>query len=325
MMHPLDVTSRLLVTGGTGFVGRSLLRWLADPRHGLVGLRPTLVSRAPGAFAARYPELAARVDFLEGDVRSFRFPDAGFTHVLHGAMDTSSAAHARPDELRATIVDGTRHVLACATAVGARRVLYLSSGAAYGTQPSGLEQLPEDFSGAPDPKDPVSVHGLAKRDAEALCAAWGTTDRSASSARLFAFVGVDLPRDQHFAIGNFIGDALARRPLEVKGDGSPVRSYLDATDLSEWLVTLLGRGAPGRLYNVGSDEAVDIATLARTVADVVSPGLEVRIAKARADYAGRHRYVPSIARVKRELGLAVRVPLAEAIRRTADWHRRRGP
>jgi dTDP-glucose 4,6-dehydratase len=310
---------RLLVTGGTGFVGRSLLRWLAQP--GRAQVRPTLLSRDPARFAARFPDLAARVQLLPGDVRRFEPPSAGFTHVLHGATDTSAEAHAHPDVIRETILLGTRRALEVAERVGAGRVLMLSSGAVYGPQPAHLAALPETFAGALDPADPGTSYGRAKLEAEALCEAWTAPGRSASVGRLFAFVGPDLALDAHFAIGNFLSDALAGRPILVKGDGSPVRTYLHQDDLAAWLWTLLVSGAPGRRYNVGSDEVVDMAGLARLVAGEVHPGLEVRVARARADYAGRQRYVPDLSRVKAELGLAVTVPLAEAIRRTAAWHR----
>jgi len=312
---------RLLVTGGTGFVGRSLLRWLAASGGALAALRPTLLTRDPHHFRARHPELAARVELVAGDVRTFAVPPGGYSHVLHGATDTSPQAHAHPEVIRETILQGTRQVLEAAGRAGARRLLFLSSGAVYGPQPAHLAQLPEEFEGALDPQDPGTSYGRAKQEAEALCQAWTAPGRSASVARLFAFVGPDLPLDQHFAVGNFLRDALAGRPIEVKGDGTPVRTYLFQEDLAEWTWALLQRGAPGRAYNVGSDQAVDMAALARLVVEVVHPGLEVRVARARADYGGRHRYVPSVQRVKAELGLEVRVGLREALRRTAAAHR----
>lgn len=272
----------------------------------------------------RFPELAVGLDWIQGDVGDFRPPPGRFTHVLHGATDTTMDAAARPEELTRAIVEGTRHVLATADACGATRVLFLSSGAVYGPQPEHLEEIPETYEGAPPEADAAAAYGRAKRVAERLCVDWSEKPgRAAVIARLFAFVGEDLPLDGHFAIGNFIRDALAGGPISVRGDGTPVRAYLSGSCLSEWLWTLLERGPGGRAFNVGSDEAVDMAHLARLVADVVAPGTEVRVARARPDYAGRLRYVPSIARARAELGLEVRVPLAEAIGAVAAWHRDR--
>ena len=160
---------------------------------------------------------------------------------------------------------------------------------------------------------------LAKRAAEHLC----TLYRDAYGleivvARCFAFVGRDLPLDVHFAIGNFIRDALYADAIEVAGDGSPLRTYLDQDDLAHWLVTLLERGQAGQSYNVGSDEVVSIGELAHLVRDIIAPQKPVHIRRLPSGNAGRNRYVPDIRRARDELGLKVRIPLAEAIRRAGD-------
>ena len=125
--------------------------------------------------------------------------------------------------------------------------------------------------------------------------------------------------DAHFAIGNFISDALRGGPITVKGDGSPMRSYLYASDLAVWLWTVLFKGRSGRAYNVGSEDALNIAALAHEVAAAVPQKVRVQIASAPAPGAPVHRYVPSTARARAELCLSADVPLREAIRRTQDW------
>lgn len=325
--HLLPRGTRLFMTGGTGFVGRSLLRAVLDPssRFAAGDLHITVLSRSPERFLAEHRVLAAdkRIEWIQGDVRSFVAPQERYTHVIHAATDTSVAAAQRPLELIDVIVSGTRRVLDFAARCEAQKVVFTSSGSVYGSQPAQVERLEESFCGAPDTSDPASASGQAKRLAEQLCSiAFHESGLPVKVARLFAFIGEELPLDAHFAIGNFIRDALAGRPIEVQGDGSPVRTYLYGGDLAVWLLTILERGRPNRAYNVGSDEAISIADLAQRVADHVAPGAPVRIAGRRADYAGRLRYVPSIERAKADLGLRVDTPLDEAIRRTAAWHRR---
>lgn len=324
-LRRLDGAS-LLVTGGTGFFGRWLLGLLAQARSDLgIDLTATVLSRDPAAFAARHPGLAAQsfLHLVGGDVRNFTVPDGRVTHVLHAATDTSAAADRDPDTLISGIVDGTRRVLDIAAQAGARRLLYVSSGAVYGRQPPGLAAIPEDYPGACDPLDPRSAYGHAKRLAEHLCvsrAARGGPE--AVIARCFAFVGPGLPLDGHFAIGNFIRDAFAGRPIVVAGDGTPMRSYLYAGDLAAWLVALLVRGRSGAAYNVGSDEGLSIADLARRVAKLI-PGQAVEIRGVPEPDAPRNRYLPDIGRARRELGLDVWTPLDAAILATvADAHRR---
>jgi dTDP-glucose 4,6-dehydratase len=133
-------------------------------------------------------------------------------------------------------------------------------------------------------------------------------------------VGPYLPLDAHFAIGNFIGDALQGGPIRIAGDGSPYRSYLYAADLARWLWTILLRGQSARPYNVGSTDALSIHDLAHLVARTVSPGVKVDVAQVRVAGAVAERYVPSVTRAEIELGLRGTVPLAEGVRRTAAWH-----
>ena len=72
-------------------------------------------------------------------------------------------------------------------------------------------------------------------------------------------------------------DALHGDSIQVAGDGTPLRTYLDQEDLAHWLLTLLERGRPGGAYNVGSDEVVSIAALAHRVRDLLAPGKPVEI------------------------------------------------
>ena len=141
-------------------------------------------------------------------------------------------------------------------------------------------------------------------------------------ARCFSFLGPWLPLEGNFAAGNFIGDALAGRPIQVKGDGRPYRSYLHGEDLAKWLWTILLRGVHGRPYNVGSGEAISIADLACRVRDLLVPGAEVRIIEA-PEQGPPPRYIPSVERVRLELGLTPRLGLDQAILRTAQWNRER--
>ncbi|MBD0320374.1 MAG: NAD-dependent epimerase/dehydratase family protein [Gemmatimonadetes bacterium] len=329
---------RVFVTGGTGFFGWWLLASFTHACDALeLGAEAVVLTRSPEAFRARAPELASHpaVRLVAGDVRTFTAADlreqAGsdarpFEYVMHAATEASAKLLADDPLLMIdTIVQGTRSALELAGAVGARRFLLTSSGAVYGRQPPELAHVPEEYTGGPDCTLPGSAYGEGKRLAETMCAAYGAA-RGIDTviARCFAFVGPHLPLDTHFAVGNFIRDALRGWPIRIGGDGTPLRSYLYAADLAAWLWTLLVRGDGGRAYNVGSSRALSIAEVARAVDGALGGGHGVEIATAPVAGAPAQPYVPATARAERELGLREWVPLEEAIRRTAEWARRTG-
>jgi dTDP-glucose 4,6-dehydratase len=318
---------RIFVTGGTGFIGSWLLESFAWANDHL-GLKAEMLvlTRDATAFARKAPHLAGRPDlkFLTGDVRDFPFPSGEFSHVIHAATEASAKLNAEnPALMLDTIVAGTRHTIDFATRCGAKKFLLTSSGAVYGTQPPSVSHLPEDYPGAPDVANPLSAYGEGKRVSELLCAMASRDGRLETKiARCFAFVGPYLPLDAHFAIGNFIRDALAGQPVQVKGDGTPFRSYLYAADMTIWLWTLLFRGASHRPYNVGSNQPVTIAETAAAVARALSSNLPVIITQ-KPSTSPPTRYVPDTTRAEGELHLKQWVPLEEGIGRTAGWHRQK--
>ena len=310
-------------TGATGFFGKALLRQVSRPNLA-AGAEPTfhLLSRDPSLFAMRHPALANAhgVFWHRGDVLNFGggLVD-GITHVVHAAADSTYGDRLSAVERYDQIFVGTRNMLEFAVANGAKRFLLTSSGGVYGRQPAHLERMPEDYMGMPDPMSPANAYGVAKRAAEHLCALYAERHGlEIIVARCFAFVGQDLPLDVHFAIGNFIRDALWGDEIVVQGDGTAVRSYMDQRDLADWLMTLLLHGKPGEAYNVGSDRAISIAELAYLVRDVVSPGKPVRILGKAVGNAERNRYVPDIGKAERDLGLKCRYGLEEAIGEAAE-------
>lgn len=319
--------AKVLVTGGTGFLGRWLVSSLvrADERFGL-DLALTCLTRSPQRFARECPELAGNraVTLLQGDVRFFHYPSGAFTHVIHGAVDTSHEADSRPFELFDTIVDGTRRTLSFALAAGVRKFLFLSSGAVYGPQPAGLEALPETYSGSCSTTDPQSNYGECKRAAEQLCTLF--RDRynlEIKIARLFALMGPHMNFGGHFAAGNFIRDAVLGQPIRLSSDGSQIRSYLYASDAAAWLLRILVDGRNGAAYNVGSDQATTLAGLAERIASLVTSSKGVSLSSPASASQARNRYVPDISLARTELGLDAWTDLDTAIRRTSNWLARR--
>lgn len=316
--------ARIFLTGGTGFIGCWLLEALryADMKLDL-GLHVTVLTRSPESFRDKAAHLAdyKGFDFVAGDVSTFEFPEGDFSHLIHAATEASAHLNdTNPLRMFETVVQGTRHSLDFAVAKKIGRVLFLSSGAVYGQQPWDVLKVGEDWLGAPDCTNPKNTYAEAKRAAEMLCCIYEKQfGLNISTARIFALLGPYLSLDIHFAAGNFILDSMQGKQVVVQGNGQPVRSYLYASDLTVWLLTLLVRGPRGRAYNVGSDEGVSIAELAERTATLLAKG-DFKVLGAPDQGWNPGRYVPQIELVGKELGLYRTVSLDEAILRTALWN-----
>jgi dTDP-glucose 4,6-dehydratase len=308
--------ANLLVIGGSGFFGKSILDAY---RRGLLvpwGIdRIEVVARKASNLAQSNPELVFKNVFLHDlDITSSTYLPAA-DYVIHAAASTDAKNYlSRPDEERKNIQLGTLNFCTLAEQfLKKSKVLYVSSGAVYGQQPSGIRSVDESF----DLQDSSTLnlgkrdYAAAKRDGESCIQELGKKGFDVSIARCFAFVGLYLPRDQHFAIGNFIEDGLQGRSINVKAQYSVYRSYLYADDLILWLMTIINKaGSSCPIVNVGSDEAILMGDLAKKVAKHFGVNANVPIISSEEI----DRYVPAISKAldigcKKPLSLEVAICL----------------
>ena len=297
---------RIFITGGTGFFGKSMLDYrLHHPDWDWAKAEWVILSRSPEKFATEHPQLAnqAGVSFVSGDVRDFAFPADSFDAIIHAA--TSAVTTLSDAEMTSVIVEGARHVVDFAKFARCKTILFTSSGAVYGPR--------TDAAHEDDACHPTTAYGKGKLAVERLLVDSGL---DVKIARCFAFVGPYLNRKIHYAIGNFIQACLDGAPIVINGDGTPLRSYLYADDLVEWLFSILERGAAGRPYNVGSDEGLSILALAEKVRAALGAQSKINIAGMPSG-ALPSVYVPCVCRVQRELGVNVKTFLENAIRLSA--------
>ena len=292
----------LLIIGGTGFFGKSILdgykrellnSWKID--------KVIIMSRNPIDFKQNYPELVSSgVELLVGDISTIDFlPEADF--VIHAAASTDTSRYKfHSKEEKNNIIAGTLNY--CRLAVKFHknsRIVFCSSGAVYGYQKENLLFLKEDdaFGDISKLDDVKKSYAYAKRDSELAIQELGKKNLNVVIARCFTFVGKYLPRDQHFAIGNFIADGNNGNDIEVKTDRLVFRSYMYADDLVEWLLTLADNSNPAcPIYNVGSDKEFEIRELASIMSQIFYVNIQtVNIGSNTFE----DRYIPSIEKAKK--------------------------
>jgi nucleoside-diphosphate-sugar epimerase len=304
---------KVLVTGGTGFVGQSLLAYLSFQNDGndyyFVG------SRTGVRFRESHTETISPWNVLN----DCPF-DPDFDAVLHAATPASASLNATdPLKMVDIIVSGTQNVLKFVTSHKyLPRFILVSTGGVYGEMPSSLSAYDENYLGAVATIRAHSAYAEAKRMSEVFA----SISREVSGvdvmiARLFAFSGPHLPRDRHFAVGNFVRDAVQNNCIQVKSDGQSVRSYLDERDMAGWLLAILQRGQSGEVYHVGSERSITIGELAHLTAErysiVTGNRCAVEILGQVSSLDGVSRYVPSTKRTRHVLGTCETISLEESL------------
>jgi dTDP-glucose 4,6-dehydratase/UDP-glucose 4-epimerase len=316
----------IFVTGGTGLFGQwviALVDWmhqrkLAAPRLTVLARRDVL------------PELPFLTMHL-GNIESFDFPNGNFDLLIHlaapSARDTFNGMTDR-DKLH-QLYAGTSHVLDFTARQVSARSLFASSGAVYGGFDSQhLTPIKEDDRTAPLPSFDDTGLGLGKRVAEFLVMdRVRAGDVDAGIARAFSFVGPGLPTDLHYAVGNFVACAVRGQDIHIKGDGMPVRSYMNMGDAIWWLFKILLEGGRGDDFNVGSSDQITIAGLAELVRTLINPQIDVRIANVSNLSPGNPLngfYVPDTKKISERLGLKQLTSLNTALRDYAEYIRMNG-
>lgn len=307
--------TKLFITGGTGFFGKAILKHYKQ-KNLCNDLEITLLTRNKSKFLTSYPQAASfgKITIIEGDIlKPESLPKCNFDYIIHAATDSTIGLELPVIDRSKQIVEGTRNILEWSIGSNLKRFLYVSSGGVYGQIE---EPALESQNSTPNISIIENTYSISKLFSEHLCFLYGEThNMNFSIIRCFSFIGEDLPLNKHFAIGNFILNVKENEIIEIKGDGSPIRSFMDQRDLANWIFSILKNGSNGEIYNVGSDEEISILDLAELVSKL-SKGKNQIIVKGKVDEGqsyGRNYYVPNIDKAKSILGLRLEFTLEESI------------
>lgn len=297
----------IFITGASGFVGRSLLRLLTHLKrnHSLnIFVAAQYRHMSPCAEASIIDQhiIASIGDAIE--VASA--PDI----IFHCATPASAILNVQyPRKMLETNIQAMDWLLNNYSLLSnTPTFVFASSGAVYGSQPEDLAYIPEGWNGAPNPLAPGVAYAEGKRIAEFLLSEAGRRgDVHPVVARLFAFSGVGLPIDRHFAVGNFVRDAITSQKIVIRGDGKTLRSYLDSEDMAIWLLASALVKAPNFPLHIGSSRAISMSSLAETIAhtfgEKLKTSISIEILNQVSSTDGPKLYVPANEQSMKYLGV----------------------
>ena len=279
-MAPPGHRSRILVTGGAGFIGSHLVERLLADGHSVRVLDDFSAGREENLAFARPGD---PLEVVRGDIRdaaAVRAAMAGIDGVFHEAALVSVPRSVECPELSCAInAHGTVHVLDAARAAGVRRVVYASSAAVYGDAAS----IPVSESVAPRPLSPYGLDKLYTEHAGALFhQLYGL---ETVPLRYFNVFGPrqDPTSPYSGVISIFVTRLLAGKPLTVFGDGGQSRDFVYVADVVEANMRAMFGAYPGPApLNVGTGGSVTINDLVRLLGEVIGIAPSVRYEAARA-------------------------------------------
>ncbi len=314
--------SRILVTGGSGFIGSTLVKALVKDGNAV----RVLDDNSRGA-PRRLADVAKHIEFVAGDVRD---PQAvlnamrGMDEVHHLAfVNGTEFFYSAPELVLDVGVKGMVNVIDACRAADVSRLVLASSSEVYQTPP----KIPTDETAplvVPDPTNPRYSYGAGKIISEVIAINHGR--------KYFERVLIFRP---HNAYGPDMGfehvipqfalrlkKAAAQHrsgklPFEIQGDGSQTRSFCHVDDLVRGVLVMRDKGEHLGIYHIGTTEEVTIVELAGRVA--AHAGREIELITRPAPAGGTQRRCPDISKLQK-LGYAPQTPLTKGLPPTIEWY-----
>jgi nucleoside-diphosphate-sugar epimerase len=314
--------ARILVTGGSGFIGSSLVKALLR-----AGCAVRVLDDNSRGNPRRLADVAKDIEFIAGDIRDAAAVESaarGMDEVHHLAfVNGTEFFYQAPDLVLDVGVRGMLNVIDACRKHNVGTLVLASSSEVYQTPP----QIPTDESApltVPDVQNPRYSYGAGKLISEVMAINFGR--------KYFERVLIFRP---HNVYGPDMGfehvipqlalrlqaagkhQPSGRLRLEIRGTGEETRSFCFIDDLVAGVMVMRAKGEHLGIYHVGTGEEVSIADLARRIA--AHAGREIELIAGQPAPGGTARRCPDISKLAR-LGYKPRVPLAEGLPPTLDWY-----
>lgn len=304
-----------LVTGGAGFIGSNLVKYLVDQGESVRVVDNFITGRRKNLNG--YYE---RIDFIEGDILDddvLKRALADIDYVLHqAAIPSVQRSVENPIRSNDANISGTLKLLEGARHARVKRLVYASSSSAYGDQPAKVKS--EDLKPMP-----LSPYAITKLTGEYYCGVYYSIfGLETISLRYFNVFGPNQdPASEYSAvIPRFITAVLQERQPTIYGDGYQSRdfTYVENNIMANLLAAKASNGL-GQTINIACGTNYNLHDLLRIIGEVTGKQIEPKYAPPRKGDV-KHS-LADIGLARELIGYEVLVPFEEGIRRTVEWYR----
>jgi dTDP-glucose 4,6-dehydratase len=306
--------SRILVTGGSGFLGSHLCESLLEDGHEVIAMDNNVSGQTENIEDFVYHD---RFSFFEHDVTEFIHVSGDLDWVMHLASLASPMFYSdHPIKTLKVGALGTHKTLGVAKTKGAG-YFFSSTSEVYGNPE--VNPQPESYRGNVDSYGPRSCYDESKRYGESMVRSYRDQhDINVRVARIFNTYGPRMRLDDGRVIPTFIRQALCGNELTVYGDGSQTRSFCYVDDLIDGFIHLLNSPVQEPV-NLGNPDERSILELAELVIELTDSSSDITFEPLPPQDPQVRR--PDISKAKTEIGWEPKIELREGLKRSIDHFR----
>ena len=309
---------RILVAGGSGFIGSHLCDRLIQEGHNVMVLDNLATSKRENLKNVK------GLKFIKADITK-KISITEKIDIIANLASPASQVDFKKMQLEIAMVNtvGTKNLLDLAVSKKSG-FLTASTSEIYGDPQ--VHPQPEDYWGNVNTIGPRSCYDESKRFAETLCYIYAEKyGLKINIARIFNTYGPRMRIDDGRAVPNFIRHALKNQPIPINGSGKQTRSFCYVSDLVDGLYKLMNYENPINnlsVFNLGNPDERKLIDLAKMIIKLTQSSSKIEHKPPLADEPQQRR--PNIEKAKRELGWEPKVRLEDGLRKTIDWYRFQG-
>jgi UDP-glucose 4-epimerase len=308
--------SKILVTGGAGFIGSHVAEELVDRGHDV-----TVLDDLSGGFADNVVDGAR---FIQGSINDVElvnrlFDQAQFDHVYHlAAYAAEGLSHFIKRFNYNNNLIGSINLINASINTGVKCFVFTSSIAVYGTSP----ELPMTEDTPAHPEDPYGISKLAVEQELRVCKEMFDLDYIVFRPHNVYGERQNIGDKYRNVVGIFMNQILQGKPMTIFGDGTQTRAFSYVGDMAPIMAEAIDvPAARNQVFNIGADQPFSVNQLAEAVARAMD--VEPMLVHVPARNEVWHAY-SSHEKVRRVFGQRELYSLEEGLSRMAAWVKRHG-
>ncbi len=316
-----------LITGGSGFIGKYLVRTLhflntskLKSRCRIISVDNYITSSSKHSWLTK----SGKVEFVKHDVSKPFKTSADVDYIIHAAGIASPVYYGKyPLETIDIAVNGTRNMLDLANNKKAKSFLFFSSSEIYGDPSADWIPTPETYNGNVSSIGPRACYDESKRLGETLCMAYYNLFKTPIKiVRPFNIFGPGMDYKDHRVIPSFIYRAINNKDILIHSNGEQTRTFCYVSDAISAFFKVLLSAENGQIYNVGnSDNEISMNRLAILMGKVIDEKIKIKNVKYPKNYPREEplRRCPDITKIRERLNYSPKINLEEGLKRTFVW------